>query len=176
MTTEQLQSSIRVIEDYPIKGIHFQDVTTLLKDPACIKETVKRITDLYADKGITKVVGLESRGFILGGALAVALDAGFVPARKKGKLPAEKIQETYTLEYGTDTIEMHTGAIEPGDVVLIHDDLIATGGSLAAAYRLVQKFSPAKVYFNVIIDLNNCPRIPEFPAEVPMTCVLSVSE
>ena len=109
--------------------------------------------DLYKDKGITKVVGIESRGFILGAAAAVKLNAGFVLARKPGKLPAETISESYMKEYGKDTIEIHKDAIDENDVVLIHDDLLATGGSMKAVYNLVQKFHPKKIYINFIIEL-----------------------
>jgi Adenine/guanine phosphoribosyltransferases and related PRPP-binding proteins len=158
MTDKELISNIRVIEDYPIKGIHFQDVTTLFKNPACLAELADRLCDKYKDKGITKVVGLESRGFIMGSILAARLGAGFVPARKPGKLPGEKYSESYKLEYGEDTIEMHVGAIDPEDVVLIHDDLYATGGTMAAAVRLVGKFHPKAIYTNAIIDLTACPR------------------
>lgn len=109
--------------------------------------------DLYKDKGITKVVGIESRGFVLGAALAVKLNAGFIMCRKPGKLPAETIKQSYMKEYGKDTIEIHKDAIEENDVVLIHDDLLATGGSMKAAYDLVQKFHPKKTYINFIIEL-----------------------
>src|SRR5574344_434523 len=119
MTTEQLRGNIRVIEDFPVKGIHFQDVTTLFQNPECLKELADRLTSLYKDKGITKIVGLESRGFVMGAILAERLGAGFVPARKPGKLPGEKISETYALEYGSDTIEMHGGSITAEDVELI---------------------------------------------------------
>ena len=105
------------------------------------------------DKGITKVVGIESRGFVMGAILAARLGCGFVMCRKPGKLPADTIKETYGKEYGTDTIEIHTDAIEPGDVVLIHDDLLATGGSMLAAYNLVSKFSPKDIYINCLIEL-----------------------
>lgn len=109
--------------------------------------------ELYKDKGITKVVGIESRGFVLGAALAVKLNAGFIMCRKPGKLPAETIKQSYMKEYGKDTIEIHKDAIEENDVVLIHDDLLATGGSMKAAYDLVQKFHPKKTYINFIIEL-----------------------
>ena len=174
MTDKELLSSVRVIEDFPVKGIHFQDITTLLKDPACLQEMSDRFYEHYKDKGITKVVALESRGFILGGALALRLGAGFVPARKMGKLPGEKITETYELEYGHDTIEMHTGAIEPGEVVLIHDDLVATGGTMAAAWRLVQKFKPSKVYLSAMMELTAVPKLPVFPTEEDLFSVLKV--
>lgn len=176
MTTEELISQIRVIPDFPIKGINFQDVTTLFKDPECLKELSDRIYELYKDKGITKVVGIESRGFVLGAILAVRLGAGFVPARKPGKLPADKVVEVYAKEYGTDSVEIHKGAIGSDDVVLVHDDLLATGGSLGAAYRLVEKFKPAKVYMNCIIDLIDCPRREVFPKDVQFTSILAIKE
>ncbi len=174
MTTEELLANIRVIEDFPIKGIHFQDITTLFANPDCLKEVTERLVALYKDKGITKVVGLESRGFVFGAILAEKLGAGFVPARKKGKLPGEKISETYNLEYGFDCIEMHTGSISPEDVVLIHDDLLATGGTLAASVRLVRHFNPAKIYINTIIDLTACPRSSSLPKEIERTAILPI--
>ena len=176
MTTEELISHIRVIPDFPIKGIMFQDVTTLFKDAACLQELSDRIFELYKDKGITKVVGIESRGFVLGAILAARLGAGFVPARKPGKLPADKIVEVYSKEYGVDSVEIHKGAIEPDDVVLVHDDLLATGGSIGAAYRLVSKFNPAKVYMNCIIDLTDCPRREVFPQDVEFTSIIAIKE
>lgn len=154
----------------------FQDVTTLFKDPECLRELSDRIYELYKDKGITKVVGIESRGFVLGAILATRLGAGFVPARKPGKLPADKVTEVYFKEYGSDSVEIHTGAISEGDVVLVHDDLLATGGSLGAAYRLVGRFNPSKVYMNCIIDLTDCPRRVVFPTEVPFTSIIAIKE
>ncbi len=116
---------------------------------------LNELYEIYKDKGITKVVGIESRGFVLGAALAVKLGAGFIMCRKPGKLPAETLQETYMKEYGKDTIEIHQDAINEKDVVLIHDDLLATGGSMKAAYNLVKKFDPAKIYINFIIELTS---------------------
>lgn len=174
MTTEELKRHIRVIEDFPIKGIHFQDVTTLFMDRDCVKELTDRLLALYSDKGITKVVGLESRGFVFGGILAERLGAGFVPARKKGKLPFDKLSETYGLEYGFDCIEIHTDAITPDDIVLIHDDLLATGGTLAASYRLVKRFNPKKIYANTLLDLTSCPRSKDFPADLEITSIIEV--
>ena len=174
MTTEELIGNIRVIEDFPIKGIHFQDITTLLLNPECIKELSNRLYEMYKDCGITKVVGLESRGFILGGLIAERLGAGFVPARKPGKLPGPKVSKTYSLEYGTDTIEIHEGAIVPGDVVLIHDDLFATGGTMGAAWELVNQFQPAKVYLSAIIDLTACPRRYDFPEDTKVDTLLKI--
>ena len=149
----ELKKIIREVPDYPKEGINFIDITTLLKEPTAFKYVVDQIYDFYKDKGITKIVSLESRGFIIGGALAYHLDAGFVPIRKKGKLPAETIAEKYELEYGTDIIEMHTDALQPDDVVLIHDDLLATGGTAMAALNLVQKMNVQKIYFSFIVDL-----------------------
>lgn len=174
MTTEELLANVRVIEDFPIKGIHFQDVTTLFQNPACIREITDRLVSMYKDKGITKVVGLESRGFVFGAILAERLGAGFVPARKKGKLPGDTLSETYNLEYGFDCIEMHVGSISPEDVVLIHDDLLATGGTLGASIRLVRKFNPKKIYINTIIDLTACPRSTAYPQDIERTSILDI--
>lgn len=176
MTTEELISNIRVIPDFPSEGIMFQDVTTLFKNHACLQELSDRLYELYKDKGITKVVGIESRGFVLGAILAVRLGAGFVPARKPGKLPAEKVTETYEKEYGTDSVEIHTGAIDESDVVLIHDDLLATGGTFGAAYKLVGRFNPSAIYLNCIVNLTDCPRRDVFPSGVPITSILEVVE
>ena len=140
MNNETLLKNLRNVPDFPIPGIQFKDVSTLYKNPKCLKIMVNELYDLYKDKGITKVVGIESRGFVVGAALAYRLGAGFVMCRKPGKLPAETLQETYMKEYGKDTIEIHADAISEKDVVLIHDDLLATGGSMLAAYHLVKKF------------------------------------
>jgi len=176
MTTEELISNIRVIPDYPVKGIMFQDITTLMQNPECLQEIADRMYEHYKNLGVTKIVGLESRGFIMGSILAEKLGAGFVMARKAGKLPAEKLTERYTKEYGHDIIEMHVGSISEDDVVVIHDDLLATGGTIAAAYRLVQRFHPAKTYLSFTIDLTDCPRIKEYPSEVPSHAVIEVLE
>lgn len=153
MNNEILIKNLRNVPDFPIPGIQFKDVTTLFKNPVCMNIMLDELYDLYKDKGITKVVGIESRGFVLGAALAVKLNAGFIMCRKPGKLPAETIKQSYMKEYGKDTIEIHKDAIEENDVVLIHDDLLATGGSMKAAYDLVQKFHPKKTYINFIIEL-----------------------
>ena len=147
--------NLRNVPNYPIPGIQFKDVTTLFKNAKCMKIMVNELYELYKDKGITKVVGIESRGFVLGAALAVKLGAGFVMCRKPGKLPAETLKETYMKEYGKDTIEIHKDAIDEKDIVLIHDDLLATGGSMKAAYNLVKRFNPQKIYINVIIELTS---------------------
>ena len=153
MNNPTLLKNLRNIPDFPIPGIQFKDVTTLFKSPKCMKIMLNELYEIYKDKGITKVVGIESRGFVLGAALAVKLGAGFVMCRKPGKLPAETLQESYMKEYGKDTIEIHKDAIEEKDVVLIHDDLLATGGSMKAAYNLVKRFNPQHIYINFIIEL-----------------------
>jgi len=150
----ELKKYVRTIEDYPIDGISFKDITTLFKEPVAFKSVVDQITNYCQGKGITKIVSLESRGFIVGGALAYCLNAGFVPIRKKGKLPAEVLSESYELEYGVDTIEIHVDALNEDDVVLIHDDLLATGGTALAALYLVQQLKVKKIYFSFIIDLS----------------------
>ena len=155
MRKELLLANLREIPDFPIPGILFYDVTTLFKSAECIQEMLDALYELYKDKGITKVVGIESRGFILGGALAARLGAGFVLARKPGKLPADTIEETYAKEYGTDCIQIHKDAINENDVVLLHDDLLATGGTMAAAYRLVQKCGAKQSFVNFIIELED---------------------
>ena len=129
MSKETLAKSIREIPDFPIPGILFYDVTTLFKEPTALQELSDTLYEMYKDKGITKVVGIESRGFIMGPILATRLGAGFVPIRKPGKLPAETIEESYDKEYGKDTVQMHKDAINEDDVVLLHDDLLATGGT-----------------------------------------------
>jgi adenine phosphoribosyltransferase len=149
----ELKNFVRTVEDYPIEGISFKDITTLLKEPEAFKNVVDQISEYCEGKGITKIVSLESRGFIVGGAVAYCINAGFVPIRKKGKLPAVVINESYELEYGVDTIEMHVDALTEDDVVLIHDDLLATGGTALAALNLVKQMNVKKIYFSFICDL-----------------------
>lgn len=149
----ELKNFVRVVENYPIEGISFKDITTLLKEPAAFKQVVDEISDRFRDKGITKIVSLESRGFIVGGAVAYCINAGFVPIRKKGKLPATVISESYELEYGVDSIEMHIDALTEDDIVLIHDDLLATGGTALAALNLVKQMNVKKIYLSFICDL-----------------------
>ena len=153
MNENLLLKNLRTIPDFPKPGIHFKDVSTLFKNPDCIREMLNELVRLYKDKGITKVVGIESRGFVIGGMFVEKLGAGFVMCRKPGKLPGETRTATYLKEYGYDTIEMHTDAIAANDVVLLHDDLLATGGSMQAAYDLVKQFSPKAVYANFLIEL-----------------------
>jgi adenine phosphoribosyltransferase len=153
MNNETLLKNLRNVPDFPIPGIQFKDVTTLFKNSKCLRIMTEEMYTLYKTKGITKVVGIESRGFVMGAILAQKLGAGFVMARKPGKLPAETITESYMKEYGKDSIEIHKDAISEKDVVLIHDDLLATGGSMKATYNLVKKFHPKKIYVNFIIEL-----------------------
>lgn len=155
MSKERLAKSIRNIPDFPIPGIQFKDVTTLFKEPELLKELSDILYDMYKDKGITKIVGIESRGFIMGPVLATRLGAGFVPIRKPGKLPAETIEVSYDKEYGKDTIQIHKDAINSNDIILLHDDLLATGGTMKAACELVKKFNPKDLYVNFIIELKD---------------------
>lgn len=155
MNNETLIKNLRCIPDFPQPGINFRDVTTLFKSAECMQIMLDEMYEMYKDKGITKIVGIESRGFIMASALAVRLGAGVVMCRKPGKLPAETIQESYSKEYGTDTIEIHSDSITEDDVVLLHDDLLATGGTMKAAYNLVQKFNPKKTYVNFIIEITD---------------------
>ena len=172
MRKELLLANLREIPDFPIPGILFYDVTTLFKNAECLKEMLDTLYDMYKNKGITKVVGIESRGFILGAALAARLGAGFIMARKPGKLPAETIEETYAKEYGTDCIQLHKDALNENDIVLLHDDLLATGGTMAAAYRLVQKCGAPKTFINFIIELKDLNGRNAFPQEVEIETLL----
>ena len=155
MNNEVLMKNLRCIPDWPIKGVNFRDVTTLFKSAECLRIITNEMVDLYKDKGITKIVGIESRGFVMSSAVALQLNAGIVLCRKPGELPCETVQESYAKEYGIDTIEIHKDAINENDVVLLHDDLLATGGTMKAACDLVKKFNPKKVYCNFIIELVN---------------------
>ena len=148
-----LKSLIRTIPDYPKPGIMFRDITTLLKDPDGMREAVEQLSEPFRGLRIDKVAGIEARGFILGGAVAVALGAGFVPVRKQGKLPSETIGLEYELEYGSDGVEIHTDAISRGDRVLVVDDLIATGGTSEAAIRIIEQSQGIIAGFAVIVDL-----------------------
>lgn len=155
MNNKLLLDNLRCIPDWPKKGVNFRDVTTLFKNNECLQEISDEMYDLYKDKGITKIVGIESRGFVMSSALALRLGAGVVLCRKPGKLPCDTVQESYAKEYGKDTIEIHKDAIGEDDVILLHDDLLATGGTMKAACNLVKKFHPKKVYANFIIELVN---------------------
>jgi adenine phosphoribosyltransferase len=155
MNNKVLIDNLRCIPDFPKKGINFRDVTTLYKNAECMKIMLDELESIYKKKGITKIVGIESRGFVMAAALAGRLGCGVVLARKPGKLPATVIKESFSKEYGVDTIEMHIDSINENDVVLIHDDLLATGGTAKAAYKLVQHFHPKKVYMNFIIEITD---------------------
>jgi len=148
-----LKSSIRTVEDWPKKGISFKDITTLLKDGKLLKEATEQMAAPFKSDKVDLVVGPESRGFIFGVPVAVALGAGFVPVRKKGKLPAKTVSATYELEYGTDTLEMHEDAIKKGQRVLIVDDLLATGGTITAVAEMCERLGAKIVGFSFMIEL-----------------------
>lgn len=152
-TRSMLIDHIRTIPDYPKPGIQFRDITTLLADPTAYRETIDQLAAPFLDVGIDRVIGIEARGFILGGALADRLHAGFVPVRKKGKLPHETLRVAYALEYGTDEIEIHRDALAHGERVLLVDDLIATGGTALAAVQLVETLGATIVAAAFVIDL-----------------------
>ena len=162
MNLEQVAASIRNVPDFPKPGIMFKDITTAMKDAEVLKFIADELYDYYKDKGITKVVGVESRGFVLGSILAYRLGAGFVLLRKPGKLPSDTYKIDYALEYGTDSLEIHKDSIDENDVVLLHDDLLATGGSAGAALKLLTEFSHSSVYVSFLIELtflNGRPRL-----------------
>ena len=149
-----LAKTIRNVPDFPVAGILFYDITTMLKKPEAFKASIDQLVDHYQNTDVDQVVGVESRGFIFGPMLAYKLGAGFVPVRKPGKLPAEKLAESYELEYGTNILEIHTDAIEPGQKVLVVDDLLATGGTAKATCKLVEKLGGQVVGVAFVIELN----------------------
>lgn len=149
-----LKSHIRNVKDFPKPGIMFRDITTLLKNPDAFNYTLEQLLTFVKNKKINKVVGIESRGFIFGAVLANNLNCGFIPVRKPGKLPAEKVSISYSLEYGEDKLEMHKDAIQPGDKVLIHDDLLATGGTMNAVCQLIEQLGGEIVQVSFIIELS----------------------
>ena len=151
---EKFKESVRNVPDFPHKGIQFKDITTAVKDAELFNLVVENIASHYRDKNITRVVAVESRGFITGGALAYKLGAGFIPVRKPGKLPAETYSATYDLEYGKDSLEIHRDALQADDIVLLHDDLLATGGTSMAAIELLKRFGIRKIYVSFIIELD----------------------
>jgi len=169
---DKLKKYIRNIPDFPVKGIQFKDITTLLEDAHALHETAMIITDYYKDCGITKVVGIESRGFILGSILAYNLNAGFIPIRKPGKLPADTIEEIYEKEYGFDKIQIHKNTLTESDVILIHDDLLATGGTSTAACNLVRKIGVKKIYLNFIIELEELNGRSNIPEDIELMTLL----
>ncbi len=148
-----LKTVIRTIPDYPKPGIMFRDITTLLTDPRGFRRAIDELVQPLAGAKIDKVAGIEARGFILGGAIAHQLSVGFVPVRKKGKLPFDTISETYQLEYGTDEVEIHTDSVEPGERILLVDDLIATGGTATAAIKLLERAGAEIVLCAFVVDL-----------------------
>ncbi|MET3924441.1 adenine phosphoribosyltransferase [Devosia sp. 2618] len=151
--TLDLKALVRTIPDYPKKGILFRDITTLIEHPEGFKESIERIASQYRGQGITHVAGIEARGFIFGAGVAIALGVGFIPVRKKGKLPGETIGQNYALEYGVDTIEIHADVVEKGDKILLVDDLIATGGTAIAAVTLLRRTGATVEDAAFVIDL-----------------------
>jgi adenine phosphoribosyltransferase len=149
-----LKSHIRNVKDFPKQGIMFRDITTLLKNPEAYNYTLEQLLDYTKGKKINKVVGIESRGFIFGSVLAHKLNCGFIPVRKPGKLPSEKVSISYSLEYGEDKLEMHKDAIQPGDKVLVHDDLLATGGTMNTVCQLIEKLGGEIVQVSFIVELS----------------------
>ena len=173
---ERIKSKVRSIPDWPIKGVIFRDITTLLQDPATFKEICDLFCNRYANKKIDKIVGIDARGFLFGAVLAYKLGIGFIPVRKKGKLPYHTVSESYTLEYGEETIEIHEDAIARNDRVVIVDDLMATGGTIAASAALVEKLGGDLLECAFVIELpdlkgrekmgdRNCFAIIEFEGE-----------
>ena len=171
---EALHAALRTILDFPEPGIQFKDISPILADPALLRLAVRELATPFAAEGITHVVGIESRGFLFGTSMADWLGAGFVLARKPGKLPAETVREDYALEYGTAAVEIHTDALGPGDRVLIHDDVIATGGTAAAAGRLVERLGAEVVAFAFLIELTALPGRKALPPGAPVHVVLDV--
>jgi adenine phosphoribosyltransferase len=153
MKNNLLEASIRSIPDFPKPGVLFRDVTTLIKNKPAFKEAVDQLAKIYKGKKIDKVAGVEARGFIFGAALAYKIGAGFVPVRKKGKLPCKTVSATYALEYGTDTLEIHSDAIKPSEKVLIIDDLLATGGTVSATIELIEKLKGKIIGIGFVIEL-----------------------
>ena len=160
---EFLRESIKTIPDYPKPGILFRDVTSMLEDPKAYALSIELLVERYRNTGVTKVVGTEARGFLFGAPVALALGVGFVPVRKPGKLPRATLSESYELEYGTDTLEIHQDAIQPGDNVLVIDDLLATGGTIEATVKLIRRLGGVVTDAAFIIDL------PELDGEARLT-------
>lgn len=172
MEIEELKRTIRDVPDFPSKGIMFRDLTTMIKNGEALHVMSDAIADMYKDLGVTKVVGIESRGFIGGSILAYKLGAGFVPARKPGKLPSVTVKMAYAKEYGVDTIELHSDAIGENDVVVLHDDLLATGGTMNACYKLVKSMNPKKIYINFIVELTDLNGRENLPKDCEITSLL----
>ena len=162
------KSFIRDVPNFPKEGVIFKDITLLLQNPNALKETTNALFELLEGQKIDKVVGMESRGFIFGPLLAQKLNAGFVPIRKPGKLPSKTLSETYDLEYGTDTLEIHFDAIKKGDKVLVHDDVLATGGTANAACKLIERLGGEIVQCNFLIELtflNGVSKVEDYPVK-----------
>lgn len=153
MNREKIIRTLRNVPNFPKPGIQFKDVQSLFADVECTNDMLEELTRHYRNKGISVVVGIESRGFVMGALLAHALHVPFIMGRKPGKLPGDVVRQSYNKEYGEDSIEIQTGLIRESDIVLIHDDLLATGGSMRAAYDLVRSFRPAKIYINFLLEL-----------------------
>lgn len=172
MSIQSLKDVVRNISNFPIDGIEFKDITTLFQSPESLQELSDIMYEKYKDKGITMVVGIESRGFFMGPATALRLNAGFAPIRKPGKLPYKVFEESYTKEYGEDAIQIHADALTKDDVVLLHDDLLATGGTMLAAYKLVKKMGVKKIYLNFLIELESLEARKLFPEDVEVDSIL----
>lgn len=172
MTAKEVIASIRNVPDFPVKGIMFKDLTTVFQRSDCLRWMRDEIVNQYRNCGITKVVGIESRGFILAPAVAIELGAGFVPVRKPGKLPSDTYEVSYAKEYGVDKIQMHKDALTADDIVLLHDDLLATGGSMAAALELVRKFGVKKVYINFVVELTALDGRKQLDSDVEVSSLL----
>ncbi len=172
MSIQSLKDVVRNISNFPIEGIEFKDITTLFQSKESLQELSDILYEKYKDKGITMVVGIESRGFFMGPATALRLNAGFAPIRKPGKLPYKVLEECYTKEYGDDAIQIHIDALTEDDVVLLHDDLLATGGTMLAAYKLVKKMGVKKVYLNFLIELEMLEARKLFPEDVEVDSIL----
>lgn len=169
-----LRRALRTVPDFPEPGVQFKDITPILADPRLLQHAVEVLLAPYAESGATKILGIESRGFLFGTMLAERLGAGFIPARKPGKLPAETVREAYSLEYGTSALEIHADALAPGDRVLIHDDVIATGGTAAAAARLVERLGGEVVGFSFLIELAALGGRAKLPPDLPYHTALVV--
>lgn len=167
-----LRDTVRNIPDFPIPGIQFKDVTPLFKTKDSLRDLTKVLVDEYKGKGITKVIGIESRGFIMGPIIALELNSGFIPIRKEGKLPADVFEEAYQKEYGIDKIQIHKDSLSKDDIVLIHDDLLATGGTMLAAVNLVRKAGVKKIYVNFIIELEELKGRGLFPKEIEVVSLI----
>jgi adenine phosphoribosyltransferase len=167
-----LRNTVRNVPNFPLPGIQFKDVTPLFNTKESLSILTEVLLDEYKDKGITKVVGIESRGFIMGPIMALELGAGFVPIRKPGKLPSDVFEEEYEKEYGTDKIQIHKDSLSNDDIILLHDDLLATGGTMHAAYKLVKKMNVKKIYVNFIIELDSLNGRKLFPEEVEIKSLI----